>query len=132
MVVKKDGKALQLVHSLEPLNKVMIQHSGVLPFTEQVAEQFAGRACGGMLDLFVGYGERGIAPASRDLMTFQTPYGTLHLVTLPMGWTNSVPIFHDDALIFSSLRFLIIRFPMSMMSLSKVLLMSIGFLTVVT
>ena len=72
-VVKKDGKSLRLVHSLEPLNKVTIQHSGVPPFTEQVAEQFAGRACGGILDLFVGYDERGIAPASRDLTTFQTP-----------------------------------------------------------
>ena len=29
-------------------------------------------------------------------MTFQTPFGTLHLVTLPMGWANSVLIFHDD------------------------------------
>ena len=87
---------LHLVHSLEPLNKVTIQHPGVLPFTEQVAEQFAGCACGGILDLFVGYDERGIAPASRDLMTFQTPYGALHLVTLPMGWTNSILIFHSD------------------------------------
>lgn len=24
------------------------------------------------------------------------PYGALRLTTLPMGWTNSVPIFHDD------------------------------------
>ena len=24
------------------------------------------------------------------------PFGALRLVTLPMGWTNSVPIFHDD------------------------------------
>ena len=29
-------------------------------------------------------------------MTFQTPYGALRLVTLPMGWTNLVLIFHDD------------------------------------
>ena len=27
---------------------------------------------------------------------FQTPYGALQLTMLPMGWTNSVPIFHDD------------------------------------
>ncbi len=33
---------------------------------------------------------------SRDLMTFQTLFGALRLVTLPMGWTNSVPIFHND------------------------------------
>ena len=29
-------------------------------------------------------------------MTFQTPFGALRLTTLPMGWTNSVPIFHED------------------------------------
>ena len=49
-----------------------------------------------MLDLYVGYDERGLAPDSSDLTTFQSPFGTLQLVTLPMGWTNSVPIFHDD------------------------------------
>jgi hypothetical protein len=43
-----------------------------------------------------GYDERPLAEASRDLMTFQTPFGALRLVTLPMGWTNSVPIFHND------------------------------------
>jgi len=30
------------------------------------------------------------------MTTFQTPYGALQLVTLSMGWTNSVPIFHDN------------------------------------
>jgi hypothetical protein len=95
-VLKKGGISLRLVHSLEPLNKVTIQHSGVPPHTEQIAEQFAGRACGGMLDLYVGYDERSLDIASRDLTTFQTPFGAHRLVTLPMGWTNSVPIFHDD------------------------------------
>lgn len=95
-VLKKDGKSLRIVHSLEPLNKVTIQHSGVTPIPEHLAEQFAGRACGAMFDLYVGYDERTIAEASRDLTTFQSPYGALRLVTLPMGWTNAVPIFHDD------------------------------------
>jgi hypothetical protein len=95
-VAKKDGKSLRIVHSLEPLNKVTIKHAGVTPFTDQIGEHFAGRACGGMLDLYVGYDERGLAPDSRDLTTFQSPFGALRLVTLPMGWTNSVPIFHDD------------------------------------
>jgi hypothetical protein len=49
-----------------------------------------------MLDLFIGYDDCGLAPELRDLPTFQSPFGTLCLVTLPMGWTNSVPIFHDD------------------------------------
>ena len=95
-VAKKDGKSLRMVHSLEPLNKVTIQHSGVPPFTEQVAEHFAGRSCGSMMDLFVGYDERALATSSRDYTTFQSPFGALRLTTLPMGWTNAVPIFHDD------------------------------------
>lgn len=95
-VVKKDGTSLRLVHSLEPLNRVTIRHSGVPPIPDHMAEQFAGRACGASLDLYVGYDERTIAENSRDFTTFQTPYGALRLTTLPMGWTNSVPIFHDD------------------------------------
>ncbi len=95
-VLKKDGKSLRIVHSLEPLNEVTIAHSGLPPATDPLAEHFAGRACGATLDLFVGYDERLLAESSRDLTTFQTPYGALRLVTLPMGWTNSVPIFHDD------------------------------------
>ena len=49
-----------------------------------------------MLDLYIGYNEHGLAEISCDLTTFQSPYSTLHLVILPMGWTNSVPIFHND------------------------------------
>ena len=56
-VIKKDGKSLRLVHSLEALNRVTIQHSGIPPATADVARSFAGRACGGTLDLFVGYDE---------------------------------------------------------------------------
>ena len=67
-----------------------------MPFTEHIAEQFAGCACGGILDLYVGYDERVLTPSSHDYTTFQTPYGALHLTKLPMGWTNAVPIFHDD------------------------------------
>jgi len=95
-VIKKDRKSVRIVHSLEPLNRVTIVHSGLPLATEELAMHFAGRACGGILDLYVGYDERVLAEHSRDLTTFQTPFGALRLVTLPMGWTNLVPIFHDD------------------------------------
>jgi hypothetical protein len=95
-VVKKDGKSIRLVHALEPLNAVTIAHSGVPPATEELANHFAGRACGAVLDLYSGYDHRDIAENSRDFTTFQTPFGALRLVKLPQGWTNSVPIFHDD------------------------------------
>jgi RNase H-like domain found in reverse transcriptase len=94
--LKKDGHSLRLVHGLEPLNAVTIRHSGVTPIPEHIAEQFAGRACGAVLDLYVGYNKRLIKESSHDYTTFQTPFSALRLVTLPMGWTNSVPIFHDD------------------------------------
>ena len=95
-VAKKEANAICPIHSLEPLNAVTIQHSSITPFTEQIAEQFAGHACGGMLDLYVGYDEHTLAELSPDYTTFQTPYGALRLTKLPMGWTNVVPIFHDD------------------------------------
>jgi hypothetical protein len=76
-ILKKDGKALHPVHSLEPLNRVTIQHPGVPPIPEHLAEQFGGHACGGMLDLYVGYDERLIAETSRDYTTFQTPFSAL-------------------------------------------------------
>ena len=84
------------MHSLEPLNRVTIAHSGLPPATEELAMHFAGRACGGILDLYIGYNERVLAERLRDLTTFQIPFGALRLVMLPMGWTNSVLIFHDD------------------------------------
>ena len=95
-VLKKDGKSLRLGHSLEPLNEVTIVHSGVPLATETLAAQFAGQAYGGMLDLYVRYDEWTLSEDSRDLTMFQTPFGELWLVTLPMGWTNSVPIFHNN------------------------------------
>ncbi|THH10096.1 hypothetical protein EW146_g8480 [Bondarzewia mesenterica] len=56
-IIKKDGFSLRLIHSLEPLNAVTIQHSGIPPYTDQITEQFAGHTCGGMLDLYIGYDE---------------------------------------------------------------------------
>ena len=56
-----------MVQLLEPLNVVTIVQSGVLPFTEQLVEQFAGCTCGTMLDLFVGYDKHALEEVSHDL-----------------------------------------------------------------
>jgi len=73
-VIKKDRKSLRIVHSLEPLNRITIAHSGLPLATEELAMHFAGRACGGILDLYVGYDKRVLAECSRDLTIFQTPF----------------------------------------------------------
>jgi hypothetical protein len=67
-----------------------------MPFTDQIGKHFAGRACGSMLDLYVGYNEHRLLPELCNLTTFQSPFSVLCLITLPMGWMNSVLIFHDD------------------------------------
>jgi hypothetical protein len=66
------------------------------PATDELASHFAGRACGAVFDLYSGYNHRDLAEGSQDYTTFQTLFGTLRLVKLPQGWTNSVPIFHDN------------------------------------
>ena len=95
-VVKKDGKSLHIVHNLEPLNQVTIKHTRVTPFTDQIGEHVTRHACGGMLNLYVSYDKCGILPSLHDLTMFQLLFGAPWLVTLPMGWTNSVPIFHNN------------------------------------
>lgn len=95
-VAKKDTDAVRLVHDLQLLNKYTIQDSGMPPHVDTLGDSCGGKACYGILDLFVGYDERTLALASRDYTTFQTPLGTLRLTKLPMGWTNSVPVFHGD------------------------------------
>lgn len=95
-MVKKYGKSLRLVHSLELLNRVTIAHSGLLSAMEKLADEFVRCVCGGMFDLYMGYNERLLDVESRDYTTFQMLFGALRLITLPVGWTNSVPIFHDN------------------------------------
>lgn len=95
-VLKKDGKSLRLVHDLQPLNAVTIKDAGLPPIADHFIEGFAGLACYSLFDLHVGYDHRVLDELSRDLTTFQTPFGPMRLTKLPMGWTNSVAIFHGD------------------------------------
>lgn len=85
-----------IVHDLQPLNAVTIRDSSTIPVLEQLTEWYACRAILATLDIFVGYDERTLAIHSRDLTTFQTPLGPFRLTAIPMGWTNSVQIFHGD------------------------------------
>jgi hypothetical protein len=97
-VPKKDGKTLRILHDLQPLNKVLICDAAVPPSMDQMADDFAGCACYGMLDLFIAFDQRSLDACSRDLTTFQTPLGTLQITSIPMGYTNSAQIMHGDVL----------------------------------
>ncbi|KAK4701455.1 hypothetical protein P7C70_g4776, partial [Phenoliferia sp. Uapishka_3] len=89
VVAKKDGK-YRIVHDLQPLNGVTIRDAGLPPVMEDFIEDFTGRACLGLMDVYGGFDQRELAPESRDLTTFQTPLGPKRLTRLPTGATNSV------------------------------------------
>jgi hypothetical protein len=95
-VFKKDGKSLRLVHSLEPLNAVTVRNAAMPPYTEVVAEDFAGRSIYTTLDLYVSFDQRQLHEKSRDMTTFNTPLGSFRLTVLPMGWTNSPAVLQGD------------------------------------
>ena len=65
---------------------------------EQTAKQVTGFACSGMLDLYIGYDEKLLTESSHDYTMFKNPYGVLCLTKLLMGWTNAVPVFHNDVM----------------------------------
>jgi hypothetical protein len=94
-VTKKQG-TIRIVHDLQKLNSITIKDAGLPPAVEQFAEWYAAKSIYTLMDIYVGYDHRIIDEGSRDLTTFQTPMGTFRLTSLPMGWTNSVPIFQGD------------------------------------
>ena len=95
-VYKKDGKSLRLVHALEPMNGVTVKNAATPPYTDVVAEDFAGRSIYTTLDLYVSFDQRQLHPNSRDMTTFNTPLGAFRLTVLPMGWTNSPAVLQGD------------------------------------
>ena len=95
-VTKKDGVSVRIVHDLQRLNSVTIADSATLPSPDAFSEEAAGRVCYGALDQYSSFDLQLIDEASRDYTTFQTDYGTLRLVSLPMGYTNAVQIQHGN------------------------------------
>ena len=55
-VLKKDGKSLQIIHYLQPLNAVTVKDSGVPPILEFYAENLGGQGSYTGLDLFIAFG----------------------------------------------------------------------------
>ena len=97
-VFKKDGKSLQIVHDLQPLNTVSIQDRGVPPISKPYAESFGSQACYGVFDLFVSFDQCVLDLSSWDMTMFQTPLGTYQLTQIPMGYTNLVQIMQGDVM----------------------------------
>ena len=95
-ILKKDGTSLHLVHSLEPLNAITIKDATAPPYTDVIAEDFAGRAIYTTLNLCVFFDQRQLHPNSCNLTTFTTLLGAQWLGIILMGWTGSPAILQGD------------------------------------
>ena len=60
---------------------------------EEFSERFAGYLVVSLVDLFSGYDQCTLDPASRDIMAFHRPLGLMRMTTLPIGYTNAVQVF---------------------------------------
>ena len=93
-IMKKNGK-IQIVHDLQPLNKVTIRDAGVPPILDDFIEPFAGRQCDTVFNLFSGFDAHSLHPDSQDLTSFMTPLGLLCHTAMPQGYTNSPSKFQN-------------------------------------
>jgi hypothetical protein len=120
-VVKKDGTSLRLIHSLEPLNAVTIQHSGVPPFTDllyllnNLPVVFA-------VQHWI-YTSDTMSALSPNLRAILPPFSRLlaRFVSLHFPWVGltQCPFFTKMLLIFFSLRSPMSQFPSSTMFPSR-------------
>ncbi|GBG74816.1 hypothetical protein CBR_g19328 [Chara braunii] len=89
---KPNGK-IRWIQDLQKVNAVTIRDVGSIPHTDILAEGAAGRSIYSVCDLFSGYDEIPSDPRNRHLTAMHTPLGLVHVMVVPMGWTNGVVVF---------------------------------------
>jgi len=93
LIAKKPPGAWRFINNIQPLNKVTICDSGMPPAVDEFSEDVAGHSITSAIDYYSGYYQIGLDKLSRDLTSFLTMLGLVHMTRLLQGWTNSVSIF---------------------------------------
>ena len=96
MVLDSTGplfKRYRLINSAQKINAVSIRDASLPPAVEEFSERFAGYLVILLVDLFSGYDQCTLNPASRDITAFHTPLGLMRITTLLMGYTNAMQVF---------------------------------------
>lgn len=92
VIMKKNGK-IRFIFDAQTVNLITIRDAGLPPNVQDYVNNMSGQMCCGAIDLLLGYLQEPLNERSRDLTTFRTPIGLYRLTRLPVGATNSVPIF---------------------------------------
>ena len=89
----KPFKRYRLINSVQKINAVSLRDASLPPAVEEFSERFAGYLVVSLVDLFSGYDQCTLNPASHDITAFHTPLGLMRMTTLPMGYTNAMQVF---------------------------------------
>ena len=91
LVPKKAGK-YRLINAAQRLNSVTIKDASLPPSADDFSEEFAQCLLLSLLHLFSRYDQYILAPESRDMTAFMTPFGLLRMTTLLQRYTNGVQV----------------------------------------
>ena len=92
-MVGKPFKRYQIINSAQKMNAVSICNASLPPAVEESSEWFRVYPIGFSVDLFSGYDQCTLDPASLDIASFHMPLGLMRMTMLPMRYSNAVRVF---------------------------------------
>ena len=87
-----DG-AIRICVDLKPLNESVLREVYPLPSVDEILAQLSGSKVFSKLDANSGFWQIPLAPLSRLLTTFVTPFGRYHFNKLPFGISSAPELF---------------------------------------
>ena len=93
VVAQKPNEAIRICVNLKPLNKCVLREVYPLPRVDEILAQLAGSRVFRKLDANSGFWQIPLAPSSRLLTTFVTPFGRYHFNKLPFGISSAPELF---------------------------------------
>ena len=93
VVVQKKSGAVRICVDLKPLNTSVLREIHPIPRVDEVLAQLTGATVFSKLDANCGFWQIPLAPESRHLTTFVTPFGRFHFNKLPFGISSAPEVF---------------------------------------
>jgi len=95
VAVPKSSGSIRICVDLKPLNQSVRRQVFPLPTVDEVLSKLSGAKLFSKLDANSGFFQIPLAPSSRPLTTFITPFGRYHFNKLPFGLTSAPELFQQ-------------------------------------
>jgi hypothetical protein len=93
VIVEKHGGGLRICLDPRDLNKAIKREHYQLPTIEEIASRLSGSTVFSVLDANSAFWQIRLDEASRDLTTFNTPFGRYRFLRLPFGLNSAAEVF---------------------------------------